>query len=83
MLEQGRITRTEYDAATRRRALPAKDDIKPPREDSKEPYFTTWIKQQVVDRYGARRAFGGGLKIHTTLDLELPAGGRPARSAGA
>ena len=35
------------------------------------PYFTTWIRQQLVDQFGARNAFEGGLKVHTTLDLDL------------
>ena len=29
------------------------------------------MQQQVIERYGAPRAFDGGLKIKTTLDLEL------------
>jgi penicillin-binding protein 1A len=35
------------------------------------PYFTTWLRQQVVDRYGAGEAFGGGLQIQSSLDLEF------------
>ncbi len=35
------------------------------------PYFTTWVRQQLVDHFGARRAFEGGLQIRTTLDLDL------------
>ena len=38
---------------------------------TKAPYFTTWVRQQLVDQFGARRAFEGGLKVKTTLDLEL------------
>ena len=34
-------------------------------------YFTSWVQQQVIERYGAQRAFAGGLKVKTTLDLEL------------
>ena len=48
--------------------------VEPPREDAETsavPYFTTWVKQQVVDRYGARDAFTGGLEVRTTLDLDL------------
>ena len=42
-----------------------------PRLDSKAPYFTSWLRQQLVDRYGAAKAFFGGLKVKTTLDLRL------------
>ena len=46
-------------------------DIEPPTLDSKAPYFTSWMRQQLVDRYGAAKAFFGGLKVKTTLDLRL------------
>jgi penicillin-binding protein 1A len=68
MFEQGRLGRLEYFNA-RQEALPA--DPEPPRVRTKAPYFTTWVRQQLVDRYGARRAFEGGLKVTTTLDLDL------------
>ena len=45
----------------RQEALPAAADIQPPTVDTKAPYFTTWVRQQLVDRFGARRAFEGGL----------------------
>ncbi|MGB0120769.1 MAG: penicillin-binding transpeptidase domain-containing protein, partial [Solirubrobacterales bacterium] len=32
-----------------------------------------WIRQQLVDRYGAGRTFFGGLKVKTSLDLEVQA----------
>ncbi|HXP98573.1 MAG TPA: penicillin-binding transpeptidase domain-containing protein, partial [Solirubrobacteraceae bacterium] len=34
-------------------------------------YFTSWAQQQAIERYGAPRVFDGGLRIETTLDLEL------------
>jgi penicillin-binding protein 1A len=77
MLDQGYIDKTIYDQSVQE-AIPAKDDIRPPREESQAPYFTTWVKQQVVDRFGAQRAFAGGLKIKTTLDLELQAKAKEA-----
>jgi penicillin-binding protein 1A len=70
MREQGRLTQLELFNATRE-ALPAPDDVQPPQVRTKAPYFTTWVRQQLVDRYGARRAFEGGLRVETTLDLEL------------
>ena len=57
----------------RRAAARARATIQPPREETKYPYFTSWIKQQVVDKLGggqtgARQAFEGGLTIQTTID---------------
>jgi penicillin-binding protein 1A len=70
MYEQGYITQEQFNEG-RRRALPAPDDIEPPRLDSKAPYFTAWLRQQLVERYGAAKAFFGGLKVKSTLDLRL------------
>ena len=49
------------------------------------PYFTSWVKQQVVDKLGggqegARRAFEGGLTVQTTLDSRLQDAARAAPS---
>jgi penicillin-binding protein 1A len=57
------------------RCRPARD-IRPPVEDTRYPYFTSWVKQQVVDKLGggqegARRAFDEGLTVQTTLDSRL------------
>lgn len=70
MMEQGYISPAEYREGVQT-ALPGANAIQPPRERAKVPYFTTWVKQQVVDRYGARRAFTGGLRIKTTIDLRV------------
>jgi penicillin-binding protein 1A len=70
MYEQGYITQTQFGEGTKQ-ALPSPNDIEPPKIDSKAPYFTSWLRQQLVDRYGAAKAFFGGLKVKTTLDLKL------------
>ncbi len=70
MSEQGYITPEEY---TKYAAIPIPDgkEITVPAENSAAPYFTTWLRQQLVDRYGAGEAFGGGLQIKSSLDLEF------------
>src|SRR5215217_3398270 len=75
MVEQGFITPTQQQEALET-SLPTSKDIRPPVEDTAYPYFTSWIKQQVVDKLGggqagARRAFEGGLTVQTTLDSRL------------
>jgi penicillin-binding protein 1A len=67
MFQQGTLSRAQYEQAIGE-ALPV---VQPPHIATKAPYFTTWVRQQVVDRFGARRAFEGGLKVRTTLDLDL------------
>jgi penicillin-binding protein 1A len=70
MYEQGYITEAQL-AEGKRQALPSPADIEPPRLDSKAPYFTAWLRQQLVERYGAAKTFFGGLKVKSTLDLGL------------
>ncbi len=70
MAEQGYITEDEY-AEYSQQPLPKPSDIETPEEDSRAPYFTSWLRQQLVDKYGAGEAFGGGLQVTSTLDLSL------------
>ncbi len=73
MRQQGYLTPDEYQRGIEE-ALPAKTDIRPPSvgtNSSRAAYFVSWIRQQIADRYGARRAFEGGLRISTTLDVKL------------
>jgi penicillin-binding protein 1A len=70
MLDQGDIAETEYNDALATQ-LPVASDIERPEDDSLSPYFTSWLRQQVVDLYGAGRAFGAGLQVHSSLDLDM------------
>jgi penicillin-binding protein 1A len=70
MYEQGYITHEQFEEGSQQ-ALPSPDDIEPPTLDSRAPYFTAWLRQQLVERYGAAKAFFGGLKVKSTLDLRL------------
>ena len=70
MVDQGYISQSEYDTYAAE-PIPLASQIRPPAENSAAPYFTSWLRQQLVDRYGAGVAFGGGLQIVSTLDLEL------------
>jgi penicillin-binding protein 1A len=83
MLDQGYLTRSVYEESAKQ-ALPAPKEIQAPREQTIEGvdagYFTSWVQQQIIERYGAPRAFDGGLKIKTTLDLGLQRAGEQAIS---
>ena len=74
MLEQGYLTWPVYKQSLTQ-PLPSAAAVQAPEEQPVEGvdvgYFTSWVQQQVIERYGAQRAFAGGLKIKTTLDLEL------------
>jgi penicillin-binding protein 1A len=77
MLEQGYITHEQY-VESIHKALPAPADIKPPTLQSKAPYFTAFLRQQLVERYGPEKAYFGGLEVHSTLDLQLQAAAEEA-----
>jgi penicillin-binding protein 1A len=74
MLQQGYLRRADYEESVNQ-ALPAPKDIQPPHQTLVEGvdagYFTSWVQQQIIERYGATRAFDGGLRVKTTLDLDL------------
>jgi penicillin-binding protein 1A len=70
MAEQGYISEEQMREG-QQQALPSPSSIEPPRLDSKAPYFTAFLRQQLVERYGASKAFFGGLEVKSTLDLRL------------
>jgi penicillin-binding protein 1A len=78
MFEQGLITRTAVRKAARA-PLPKPDEVRLPGTRSPDaPYFVNYVLQQLVDKYGTAQVFGGGLKVRTTIDLELQDIGRQA-----
>ena len=77
MLEQQKISRAQYQEGIHE-ALPTESDIDPPAVDSSEPFFSTWLTQQLVDAYRPGIVFGGDLKIKTTIDTDLQAAAEQA-----
>jgi penicillin-binding protein 1A len=41
-------------------------------------YFANYVTEQLVDHYGAKRVYGGGLRVKTTIDLDLQKRARDA-----
>ena len=70
MLTQNDITPQDFARATTA-PLPDPDTVRLPGTQGPAPYFVNYAKQQLVDEYGAARVFGGGLRVTTTIDLEL------------
>jgi penicillin-binding protein 1A len=79
MLQQGTITHAEHQSAVQD-PVPTENQVSPPKPDSSQPYYSSWLTQQLVDRYRAGVVFSGGLKIKTTLDPELQAAAENAIS---
>jgi penicillin-binding protein 1A len=72
MFDQHMISAGQYQQGTVQ-ALPSAQTVNPPRPDSSQPYYSTWVTQQLVDRLGSGRVFGGGLRIKTSIDPDFQA----------
>jgi penicillin-binding protein 1C len=59
------ISQDEADKAVEEELKYAK--INPPQA----PHFALWIKEQLADKYGDKIVEQGGLRVYTTLDLDL------------
>jgi penicillin-binding protein 1A len=70
MLDQGDLTTAEYENA-RKAKLPNPENVHLSGERGPAPYFTNYVQQQLIDRYGAGRVFGGGLHVRSTIDLNV------------
>ena len=78
MLAQNHLTPAQF-AAANRAPLPKPDDVRLPAiQSTHAPYFANYVKQLLIESYGARAVFGDGLRVRTSIDLELQ---RLARSA--
>lgn len=67
MLEDGKITKEQADAA---RAAPLGLHLEPP-ANSVAPYFVEEVRRQLEKQYGVEQVHGAGLRVYTTLDLDL------------
>lgn len=68
MLKHGFITQEEHDQAANETVW-----IQPLRDINKTeaPYFVEHIRKYVMDKYGAKTVLENGLRIETTLDLDM------------
>lgn len=70
MLSNGDITQEEYDAAV---AEPMNIDPAPAADDDGillYPYFTSYVRQVLLESYTEEEIFKGGLTVITTLDVD-------------
>jgi penicillin-binding protein 1A len=66
MLEDGKIT---AEAAGRAKTSPLRLNIQP--ETSPAPYFVEEVRRYLEKKYGADQVHEGGLRVYTSLDLDL------------
>jgi penicillin-binding protein 1A len=71
LYQQGYITRSQYVSSTGY-PMPDPESVSlPSTQGVAAPYFANYVKDQLVAHYGPRVAFGGGLRVRTTLDTNL------------
>lgn len=66
MLEEEYITKAEYDKAV-------KEPLKYQKfsNEIKAPHFVLYVKDLLIDKYGQEAVLEGGLKVTTSLDLDI------------
>ena len=79
LYEQGKITLAQLDEADST-PLPDPEKVRLPGIEGPAQHFVNYVKQQLIDEYGSSKVFGGGLKVKTTIDLELQTMARQAIS---
>jgi len=66
MVEDGHISQEEADQAEKEEL-----NFSPQKSNIQAPHFVMFIKDQLVEEYGERMVEQGGLRVTTTLDLEI------------
>ena len=70
MLQQHVITPTEFRNATHA-PLPRPQDVHLSGVQGQVPYFGEYVKEQLIDHFGAGKVFGSGYRVYTTINLHL------------
>lgn len=67
MRDLGYISQAEYD-----QAVSTPIEVKDGRPTQRvAPYFVTYVREQLLSRYGSQMVYSGGLRVYTTLDLDM------------
>ena len=70
MLQQHVITPGEFRAASNA-PMPRPQDVHLSGVQGQVPYFGEYVKEQLIDRFGASNVFGSGFRVYTTINLRL------------
>lgn len=68
MHEQGTLTTEQFTAAKAEQVT-----FLEPKDVIIAPYFTLWLKNELIKQFGEDAVFTGGLEVHTTLNPRLQA----------
>ncbi|MDD2372164.1 MAG: PBP1A family penicillin-binding protein [Syntrophomonadaceae bacterium] len=67
MLEEGKIDLKQKEVALQEKLIYDRNSS----VAGEAPYFTALVKDYLIDKYGQRMVYQGGLRIYTTLDLDM------------
>lgn len=67
MVELNFITPAQYEEAKVEEPVL----IKTKEEENKALYFVTYVRDRLLEKYGANVVYNGGLKVYTTIDMEM------------
>lgn len=67
MLVTKAITQVEYDAAEQSGLGVTATRY----SNDRAPYFVEWVRLHLDEKYGSNAVYEGGMKVHTTLDMDL------------
>jgi len=70
MLAQHVITAAEFRSAENA-SMPRPQDVHLSGVQGQVPYFGEYVKEQLIDRFGASKVFGSGFRVYTTINLRL------------
>ncbi|MFL5944902.1 MAG: transglycosylase domain-containing protein, partial [Gaiellaceae bacterium] len=79
MLDESQITQAQLEQADKT-PLPDPEKVRLPGTEGPAQHFVNYVKQQLIDKYGQTEVFGGGLKVRSTIDLDLQESAREAIS---
>lgn len=66
MVEDGHITQEEAEKAQKEELV-----FSPQKANIQAPHFVMYVKEQLVEEYGEKMVEQGGLRVTTTLDLDI------------
>jgi penicillin-binding protein 1A len=70
MLDQNVIDAERFRRAVRA-PMPRPQDVHLSGVQGQVPYFGEYVKEQLIDRFGANKVFGSGFRVNTTINLKL------------
>ena len=70
MLQQNVIDQAQFERAERA-PMPKPQSVHLSGVMGQAPYFGEYVKQQLIDKFGAKQVFGGGFRVHTTIRMRL------------